>query len=151
MPDAMIDRINPTDLELVTHLYNVVFRPPVSEEWMAKRLRGRHNVHIQVARVENNAVGFSVGMELRPDTHLVWTCGVIPDVRRTGVASQLMRSAEDWARCEGYQTIRFECDNNVRPFLHFGIANDYDIVGLRWDSQSMHNVVIFEKQLQDEE
>jgi GNAT superfamily N-acetyltransferase len=88
-------------------------------------------------------------MELRPDVHFAWTCGVTSDSRRTGVATQLMHAAEDWARTEGYRILRFECDNDVRPFLQFGIANDYDIVGIRWDSERMHNVVIFEKNLVD--
>lgn len=149
MADAIIDRINPTDLGLLTHLYNSVFRPPMTEDELRRRLRGRHNVLVQVARKGNEAVGFYVGMELRPDVHFAWTCGVTPESRRTGVATQLMHAAEDWARTEGYRILRFECDNDVRPFLQFGIANDYDIVGIRWDSERMHNVVIFEKNLVD--
>lgn len=151
MADAIIDRINPADLGLIAHLYNSVFRPALSEDDLKRRLRGRHNVLVQVARIGNEAVGFSIGMELRPDVHFVWTCGVAPEMRRCGIATQLMLSAEDWARTEGYKVIRFECDNNVRPFLHFGIANDYDIVGIRWDTERMHNVVIFEKQLAETE
>ena len=147
MPDATIDRINPTDLDLIAHLYNSVFRPPLSEEDIRRRLRGRHNVLVQVARVQSDAVGFYLGMELRPEVHFAWLCGVESELRRTGIATQLMHSAEDWARTEGYRILRFECSNDVRPFLHFGISNDYDIVGTRWDSDQMHNVVIFEKQL----
>lgn len=145
MADATIDRINPADLGLIEHLYNSVFRPHVTEEDLKKRLRGRHNVLVQVARVGDDAVGFYIGMELRPEVHFAWVCGVVSDMRRTGIATQMMHAAEDWARTEGYKTIRFECENNVRPFLHFGIANDYDIVGLRWDHDRMRNVVIFEK------
>lgn len=151
MADAVIDRINPADLSLVLHLYNSIFRPTLSEDELKKRLRGRHNVLAQVARRGNDAVGFLLGMELRPDTHYVWTCGVVPDMRRAGIATQLMHAAEDWARTEGYKVLRFECENSIRPFLHFGIANDYDIVGIRWDSERMQNVVIFEKQLSESE
>lgn len=147
MADAIIDRINPTDTGLVAHLYNSVFRPPMSEDEMRTRLRGRHNVLVQVARVGNEAVGFYIGMELRPDVHFAWSCGVVPEMRRAGIATQLMHAAEDWAKTEGYQTLRFECANHVRPFLQFGIANDYDIVGIRWDGRQMQNVVIFEKAL----
>jgi GNAT superfamily N-acetyltransferase len=151
MADAVIDRINPADLGLITHLYNTVFRPTLTEDELKTRLRGRHNLLAQVARIGNDAVGFLLGVELRPDTHFVWTCGVVPQMRRAGIATQLMHAAEDWARTEGYRILRFECENSIRPFLHFGIANDYDIVGIRWDSERMQNVVIFEKQLQDAE
>lgn len=149
MADAIIDRINPADVGLVAHLYNTVFRPTMSDDDMRRRLRGRHNVLVQVARIGDQAVGFYIGMELRPDVHFAWSCGVVPEMRRAGIATQMMHAAEDWARTEGYRLLRFECDNNVRPFMHFGIANDYDIVGIRWDSDLMHNVVIFEKHLTD--
>ena len=147
MADATIDRIDPKDLELVTHLYNQMFRPERDQTWIDRRLKARHNVLVQVASIQNDAVGFSVGFELKPTVHFSWICGVVPEIRRTGVATQLMRSAEDWARTEGYTSLRFECSNQVRPFLHFGIANDYDISGIRWDPDRMVNLIIFEKVL----
>ncbi len=149
MADAIIDRLDPADLGTITHLYNQMFRPDWTEDEMKCRLRGRYNVLVQVARIGTDAVGFYVGMELKPNVHFAWMCGVLPDIRRSGIATQLMRAAEEWARTEGYQVIRFECDNKIRPFLHFGIAGAYDIVGLRWDAERMSNLVIFEKSLNE--
>lgn len=149
MADAIIDRLDPTDLSTITHLYNQMFRPEWSAEDIQRRLRGRFNVLVQVARIESDAVGFYVGMELKPTVHFAWLCGVASEMRRTGIATQLMHAAEDWARTEGYQFLRFECDNKIRPFLHFGIANQYDITGLRWDGERMSNLVVFEKALAD--
>lgn len=147
MTDAIIDRINPSDVELVTHLYNALFRPQRDEAWLRARLEGRQKVLIQVARVESDAVGFYVGYELRPGVHYSWIVGVVPEMRRTGIASQLMHAAEDWARTEGQQVMRFECPNQIRPFMHFGIAANYDIVGIRYDSELLTNLVIFEKHI----
>ncbi len=149
MADAIIDRINPTDLVTITHLYNNVFRPVREEDYLRRRLEGRRGVLAQVARIERDAVGFYLGFELKPDTHFVWLVGVAPDLRRAGIASQLMHAAQDWARTEGYRFVRFECDNRIRPFLHFGIANDYDIAGLRWDPDRLTNLIIFQKQIAD--
>lgn len=148
MADAIIDRINPADLDLVTHLYNQMFRPERGPEWIGRRLQGRYKPLVQVARVDNDAIGFYVGFELKPITHFAWLVGVVPEMRRTGIATQLMHAAEDWARTEGYKSIRFECYNQIRTFLHFGIANDYDIVGIRWDTDRLANLVVFEKQLE---
>ncbi len=145
MADATIDRVNPADLDLVTHLYNSMFRPEQDAEWIARRLQGRLNPLVQVARIENDAVGFYVGYELKPSTHYTWLVGVVPEMRRTGIASQLMHAAEDWSQAEGYKYMRFECDNRIRPFLHFGISADFDIVGLRWDMDRLTNLVIFER------
>lgn len=149
MADAIIDRIDPKDLALITHLYNQIFRPERTEDEIRARLRGRHNVFAQVARIGADAVGFSIGMELKPGVHFSWLCGVVPEMRRAGIATQLMQAAEDWARTEGYHALRFECDNKIRPMLIFGIANAYDIVGIRWDQDRMSNLVIFEKQISE--
>jgi len=145
MADAVIDRIDPKDIALVTHLYNQIFRPERTEEQIRHRLRGRHNILVQVARIGADAVGFSIGMELKPTVHFAWLCGVVPEMRRAGIATQLMQAAEQWAIAEGYNSMRFECDNKIRPMLHFGIAAGYDIVGIRWDTDRMSNLVIFEK------
>lgn len=147
MADAIIDRINPTDLGLITHLYNQVFRPETTEEEIRRRLHGRAKPLVMVARIGKEAVGFYVGMELRPGAHFAWVCGVVSEMRRTGIATQLMNSAEEWCKTEGYRYLRFECDNRTRAFMSFGIANDYDIVGIRLDQDSMSNLVLFEKTL----
>ncbi len=147
MPDTSIDRIQATDSETLAHLYNLVFRPERDAAWIARRIEGRSKPLCQVARIEQDAVGFYVGFELKPDTHFVWLVGVTPDLRRTGVATQLMHAAHDWARTEGYRFVRFECENRIRPFLHFGIANDYDIVGIRWDPDRLTNLIVFQKQI----
>lgn len=149
MADAIIDRINPKDLATITHLYNNVFRPEREESYIRRRLEGRRAILAQVARIEHDAVGFYMGFELKPDTHFVWLVGVVPDMRRAGIATQLMHAAHDWAHMEGYRFVRFECDNRIRPFLHFGIANDYDIVGMRWDTDRMTNLIIFQKQISE--
>ena len=151
MADAIIDRISPTDTATVAHLYNSIFRPARDEAWFARRFDGRKNVLVQVARIDKDAVGFYIGMELKPDTHIAWLCGVVPELRRAGIATQLMEAAGDWARTEGYPYFRFECDNRMKPFLSFGIRNDFDIVGLRWDPGLHTNLVIFQKVINEHE
>jgi GNAT superfamily N-acetyltransferase len=145
MADAVIDRINPADLDLVAHLYNSMFRPEREPGWFARRLEGRRGPVVLVARVGQDAVGFYIGFELKPNTHFAWLVGVASDMRRTGIATQLMHAAERDIASAGYEYLRFECLNQVRSFLHFGIANAYDIVGIRWDQDRMGNLVIFEK------
>lgn len=149
MANVTIDRVDPKDLSLVTYLYNALFRPQRTEDWIKRRLRGRHNILILVARSGNDAVGLYAGMELKPSVHFAWMVGVVSEMRRSGIATQLMHTAEDWCRTEGYKSLRFECDNQIRPFLHFGIADGYDIVGIRWDPDRLTNLVIFEKTIAD--
>lgn len=147
MTDVEIDLVNPKDTKLLAHLFNQVYHPGRTPESIARRLQGRANILSLAANIKNDAVGFYIGFELKPSVHFAWTVGVTKDARRLGIASMLMRRAQSWAKIQGYTSIRFECSNTHRPMLHFGISEEYEIVGIRWDPDTAHNVVIFEKLL----
>jgi len=147
MADVVIDLLDSKDTAVIAHLYNQVFRPDRDEAYFRRRLENRMNPMVMGARIEKEAVGFFVGMERTPRAYFAWLVGVLPDARRMGVATQLMNTAADWAQTRGYGAIRFECHNRQRAMLHFGIANGYDIIGMRWDNDRAENLLIFEKAL----
>ena len=147
MADAIIDMIGPEDLPVVVKLYNQIFRPQRDVDSFTRRYRGRHNVLQMVAHVHDRAVGFTLGFELKPGIFFSWFYGVVPDYRRQGIASQLMEAVHGWARLNDYESIRFECHNQHRPMLHLGIAQEYDIVGIRWDPDRGANLLLFQKAL----
>jgi GNAT superfamily N-acetyltransferase len=150
MADAIVDILGPEDLPVIVQLYNQIFRPPRDVESFRRRYRGRYNVLQMVARLGNRPVAFFLGFELKPTVFFAWFYGVLPEVRRQGIASQLMEAVHDWARHQEYESIRFECHNQHRPMLHLAIALGYDIVGIRWDPDRANNLVIFEKVLSHE-
>ncbi len=147
MADAIIDLVGPEDLPLICALYNQIFRPARDVESFRRRFRGRYNILMLVARVDEKPVGFFIGFELKPTVFFCWFYGVVPDRRRQGIATQLMDAVHSWARQNEYESIRFECHNQHRPMLHLAIALGYDIVGIRWDPDRGDNLVIFEKVL----
>jgi GNAT superfamily N-acetyltransferase len=131
----------------IVSLYNQIFRPSRDLDSFTRRFRGRYNVLQLLARLGDEPVGFFLGFELKPTVYFAWFYGVLPDVRRTGIASQLQDAVHAWAAEQGYESIRFECHNQHRPMLHLAIARMYDIVGIRWDPDRGDNLVIFEKSL----
>lgn len=147
MADAIIDIIGPEDLNEIVQLFNQIFRPTRDAEFFKRRYLGRHNVLQMVARIDERPVGFFLGFELKPSVFFAWFYGVLPDFRRQGIASQLIDAVHDWAREQGYESIRMECHNQHRPMLHLGIALGYDILGIRWDPDRGANLVLFEKTL----
>jgi GNAT superfamily N-acetyltransferase len=147
MADAIIDIVGPEDLPVIVSLYNQIFRPPRDVDSFRRRYRGRYNILQMVARVGDRPVGFFLGFELKPTVFFAWFYGVIPEVRRSGIASQLMEAVHSWAKQHDYESIRFECHNQHRPMLHLAIHLEYDIVGIRWDPDRGDNLVIFEKVL----
>jgi GNAT superfamily N-acetyltransferase len=147
--DAVIDVVGMDDLPVIVELYNQIFRPPRTVDSFVRRYRGRTNVLQMIARVEDKPVGIFLGFELKPNTFFAWFYGVVPDGRRLGVGSQLMDAAQEWAKKNGYEVMRLECQNQHRPMLHLAIELGYDIVGMRWDADRGSNLIIFEKKFDD--
>jgi len=147
MADAIIDLAGPEDLPVIAKMYNQIFRPSRDLESFRRRFQGRYNCLQLIARIDDRPAGFFIGFELKPTVYFAWFYGVVPDLRRQGIASQLMDAVHSWARQNDYESIRFECHNQHRPMLHLAIAQEYDIVGMRWDPDRGDNLVIFEKVL----
>jgi GNAT superfamily N-acetyltransferase len=98
-----------------------------------------------VARLGDRPVGFAIGFELKPRVFFGWFVGVLPQFRRQGIASQLMDALHSWAKQNDYEAIRFECHNQHRAMLHLAIANEYDVVGIRWDPDRGDNLILMQK------
>lgn len=147
MADAKIELIGPGDIAILVDIYSQVFSPPRDAEFFERRFASRRNVTIMLAVVEENPVGFIIGYEMMPTTYFCWLCGVVSDFRRAGIATQLMQGVEAWAADNRYALVRFECQNQHRPMLHTAITEGFDLVGIRYDTGTGANVVIFEKEL----
>jgi GNAT superfamily N-acetyltransferase len=147
MADVIIDVLAPDDLSVVVQLYNQIFRPSRDEEHFQRRYLGRHNVVQMVARLEDRAVGFVLGFELKPRTFFTWFYGVLGPYRQQGIASQLMEALHSWCRQNDYEAIRMECFNRQRAMLHMALNQEYDIVGMRWDHDHNDNLILLQKML----
>ena len=147
MADVIVDLLAPDDVSVVMHLYNQIFRPPRGEDDFLRRYLGRHNVIQMVARLEGRAVGFVLGFELKPRVFYLWFIGVLSANRRQGIASQLLDAFHHWAKDNDYETVRCECFNRQRPMLHLVLNNDYDVIGLRYDSDHGDNLILLQKTL----
>ena len=130
-------------------LYNSMFRPKREIDFFKRRFMGRYNVLALLARIDERPVGFWVGFKLKPGMFYHWLGGVASELRRQGIARQLMDAQQAWAKDHGYEHVRCECMNHQREFIHFAMAVGYDIVGVRWDSSHADNMIVFEKNLLD--
>ena len=147
MATAKIDIVGPTELPTIVEIYNQVYRPTRDLEFFRRRFLGRYNALMLMASLDERPIGFFVGFELKPSVYFSWLLAVQPDFRRMGIASQLMDAMHGWVAEHEYAAIRLECQNQHRPMLHMAIERGYDVVGIRWDPDRGHNLVIFEKSL----
>jgi GNAT superfamily N-acetyltransferase len=145
--DVIVDLLGPEDLPVIVKLYNQIFRPPRDEDHFQRRYLGRHNVVQMVARLDHRPVGFLLGFELKPRVFFAWFYGVLPQHRRQGIASQLMEAVHSWCRLNDYESLRMECHNQHRAMLHLAINHEYDIIGLRWDTDRGDNLILLQKML----
>lgn len=147
MADVIVDQLAPEDVSILVGLYNQVFRPARADDHFERRFLGRHNVVQMVARLQERAVGFLVGFELKPRVFFLWFVGVLPANRRQGIAAQLLEAAEAWCREHDYEAIRGEVFNQQRAMLHFVVESGFDVIGVRWDHDHGDNLVLFQKML----
>ena len=97
MANAKVDVVGQDDIPVVVELYNRIYRPTHDVQFFRRRFLGRYNVLMLVATLDETPVGFFIGFELKPTVFFAWLYGVMPEVRRQGIASQLMDAAHAWA------------------------------------------------------
>ncbi len=147
MANARIEAVGPAEYGLIADLYNSTARPPVDAAYFERRLAYHAHTLVLVAELDRQPVGFTCGYELRPTTFYSWLYGVLPNARGLGIGSQLMDALHAWVQEHGYEMIRLECYNQHREMILLAVKRGYDIVGVRWDSHTASNLVIFEKQV----
>lgn len=65
--------------------------------WLKVGIKDKNRKLFLIAKDDNKAVGFLFGVVGTGMLHLYWA-GVDPKYRKQGIASQLMRKAEQWAK-----------------------------------------------------
>ncbi|MDN5216428.1 GNAT family N-acetyltransferase [Fulvivirgaceae bacterium BMA12] len=113
------------------------------------RLRLEDTPHlIAIAFSKNAAVGFKVGYQRENDgSFYSWMGGILPDFRRKGVARLLADYQENWARQQGYHTIKMKTRNRLKPMLYFALGNGFNIVKVDQRESVEENRIHLEKQL----
>lgn len=79
-------------------------------------------------------------------TASIWRVFVSKKLRRNGIASTLVRQAEEFCRMKGYEKIYLHTHKNVAGSLDFWISNGYQIV---MDTENHLKTVHMEKEICD--
>ena len=83
---------------------------------------------ILTAELNGSPIGFKVGYDRFKDgSFYSWMGGVLPDYRQSGVASALADVQEEWAKENGYKTIKLKTRNKHEAMIAFAIDRGFDI------------------------
>ena len=97
---------------------------------------------------QQEAVGFKAGYQRGPDHYFYsWMGGVVPGYRNTGLATQLAKEQERWAKAQGFKTVWFKTRNQNRAMLHFAIKRGFYITEVQAKSDIRYHRIILEKTL----
>ncbi len=136
-PDAAL-------VEEVGGIADVVFGEDQRD--LVGRLFGRRSVLIQLARLGGKPVAYKVGYEDREGRFISWLGGVLPEVRRQGIALELMRIQHRWAKDHDYEWVEMVSRNKYRPMLILALSEGFEIYGVRM-SRNNQQLILLRKRL----
>jgi predicted GNAT superfamily acetyltransferase len=117
------------------------------EEAYIRRLSQRTHL-ILIAEVDGAPAGFKVCYQSEtPGIVYSWMGAVLPAYRKSGLAAAMADRQQDWARRQGFHTIRFKTRNRFIQMLHFGLSNGFRIVGFEKKGEVADYRILLEKQL----
>lgn len=138
-------------IEEVVHLSRHIpeFDNPHEAEEYHKRLANKPSL-ILIAEFKLEPVGFKVGYQKEDNgSFYSWMGAILPDYRGMGIAKELATFQENWARNQGYRSIRFKTRNYLKSMLIFGLKNNFSIVGVEPRENVHQNRILLEKSLND--
>ncbi len=93
----------------------------------------RDTSHLILTAKQNGLpVGCKIGYDRFKDgSFYSWLGGVLPEHRKSGIAGKLADYQEDWAKKQGYESIKFKTQNRHKAMLQFAIKNGFSIYNVK--------------------
>ena len=125
-----------TDLSVIAKLETMIpeFDDPYALEKIQKRLENRKFLAL-VAKSAGEIVAYKVGYGETESRFYSWIGGVLPEYRRNGLATELLRYQEQWCREQGYREINVWTANRYQTMLIFLLNEQYEIYAVANDSK----------------
>jgi GNAT superfamily N-acetyltransferase len=89
-------------------------------------------------------IGFKIGYPYNDNTFYSWVGGVHPDYRNQGIAKQLVKLQEDYAKNKGFTKLRTKSMNQFKPMMILNLKNGFDIKNIYTNTKGQTKIV-FEK------
>jgi len=139
-----ISEVGPAEYPLLEVLRDAVFGEfgHISHATVTAQLTGQDELHVLVAHLEGNPVGFSAGYRRTPHCYYINYLAILRDYRRQGIGDQFMARQEMFARSRGFERIQFNTLNRFRGMMLLGLSRSYRPVGLEQHAGTDNDLVI---------
>ncbi len=129
----------------LAHLYHYLF-----EDADLKFFKQRIDVQLKalytLAYNDKVLIGFKIGYPYNAHTFYSWVGGVHPKFRNQGIAKQLAKTQEDYAKNKGFTTLRTKSMNQFKPMMILNFKNGFDITKIYTNNKGQTKIV-FEKSI----
>ena len=126
-------------------LYTTLFKD-ADLEFFKQRINEQLKALYVLAHSANKLIGFKIGYPYNDDAFYSWIGGVHPKYRKQGIAKQLAKIQEDYAKNKEFTKLRTKSMNQFKPMMILNLKNGYDIVNVYTNTKGQTKIV-FEKLL----
>ncbi len=127
----------------LVYLYSEIFED-ADVVFFKKRIDSQPNAHIALVYNDNIPIGFKMGYPYSEDTFYSWVGGILPEFRRKGIASQLAKHQEYYAKDVGFTKLRTKSMNHFKPMMILNLKNGFDVSKIYKNTKGQTKIV-FEK------
>jgi len=136
---------NSNELEILLSLYKAIFED-ARPEFFKQRINEKENVVSIFAFYNQKPIGFKVGYKYNKNTMYSWLGGVLKKYRKQGVAIQLAKLQENWAKQNNYSKLRTKSMNRFKSMIILNLKNNFDIKKV-YSNENGQTKIIFEKNI----
>lgn len=134
---------NKEELKHLLSLYTSIFED-AKTDFFKKRLNEKENVLSIIAFHKQKPIGFKIGYHYNKATFYSWVGGILPAYRKQGIAKELAKLQENWAKQQGYTKLRTKSMNNFKPMMILNLKNGFNIKQI-YTNDSGQTKIVFEK------
>lgn len=113
------------------------------------RRSGRPGFAFWIASFAGQDAAFKVGYPEDETAWYSWLGGTLESWRGLGAASALARAQENYARSEGYVSVRTKSRNRFRDMVRLNLSFGFDVVGVE-AAPGREPKILMEKSLRDD-
>ena len=118
---------------------------PPDKNYFENRYKGK--THLILCAYENEtAMGYIIAYDKFADkSFYCWMAGVIPQYRKQGALTELIKYLFSWAGSKGYDKIKIKTRNDKRDMLRFLVKNGFNFTAVEQRENINNNRIELEK------